>query len=855
MKVSLNGEWKFRNAESNDWYTAKVPGCNYLDLIANDLISDPFYGTNEKDAYWVSEKDWEYTRSFDLTPQQLCADKVNLVCKCLDTICDIFVNGNMVGKAENHHLCHTFDIKQYAAEHNEIRLKFASPVKYVLARQQTEKTPANANGLNGIPHIRKPQCHFGWDWGPVLTPSGISDDIYVDCVFSAELAEFAITQLHSEGDVTLSFNGVAHNYTQNDVDYKVKITAPNGDLLRTISGSCRDKFTEQYTIKNAELWWTRDVSGRQKQPLYTVSVELYQDGEKLDIVTKKIGLRQIKLNQDVDKYGKNFQFVLNGQPIFAKGANWIPSDTFVNRTTREKLGYYIKSAADCNFNMIRVWGGGYYESDDFYDLCDEYGIIVWQDFAFACQPYPFFIESFRENVLREVEYQVKRLRHHASLGLWCGNNEIELMAIAWKMRTNYVQWTKKFFWDILPEEVARFDRATPYIAGTPIGISHDNGFSNDNVGDTHLWAVWHGLKPMNYYRKRMTRFCSEFGFESLPDIKTIETFAKPEDYSLTSEVFTNHQKCASGNMKMAFYIASRFRLPQKFEDYIYLSQICEQECIRDATEHWRRNKGRCNGSLFWQYNDCWPVCSWSSVDYYGNFKALQYTSKHFFAPIMISIEDSKNCLDLYIVNDTLRALEHTDCKVICSLYDFDGKLLTQSNNDCSIAANASKHIQNIKLSDLKSKCKNLKDCVFVADLVVDGNVISHKTFLFDKEKNVKLPKANITFDVAVSDGTAQITLKTDKFARLVRLHSRQITTPFSDNYFDILPGEDKVVTYACGEMTAEQVKADLAVQSVADIQPKGTKFSDNMFRAKVFMIPINFANWIYYSAIPKKVKV
>lgn len=851
MKFSLNGEWKFRQVENAEWYNATVPGCNYLDLIANDLIKDPFYGTNEKDLYWVSEKDWEYTKTFELQDDILKAEKINLVCKCLDTICDIFVNGNLIGKAENHHLCYKFDIKEYATAKNEIKIRFYSPVKYVLDKQKVETTPANCNGLNGIPHIRKPQCHFGWDWGPVLTPSGISDDIYVEGLNIAQISNVLINQNHSEDSVKLTINVSADNFDKKDLDCKVKVFAPNGKLLEEKSFELVDKGSVDFNIENPELWWIKDISATEKQPLYAVNVEILYKGKVIDEQNKRIGLRTIKLNQDVDKFGKNFQFVLNGKPIFAKGANWIPSDSFVNRTTKEKLEYYIKSAADCNFNMIRVWGGGYYESDDFYDLCDEYGIIVWQDFAFACQPYPFFIDTFRENVLKEVEYQVQRLRHHASLGLWCGNNEIELMAIAWKLRTNYVAWTEKFFWDILPETVSRFDKVTPYIAGTPVGVSHDNGFSNDNVGDTHLWAVWHGLKPMNYYRKRMTRFCSEFGFESLPDIKTIETYAKPEDYSLTSEVFTNHQKCASGNMKMAFYIASRFRLPMKFEDYIYLSQICEQECIRDATEHWRRNKGRCNGSLFWQYNDCWPVCSWSSVDYYGNFKALQYTSKHFFAPLMLSIEDSKKKIDLYVVNDTLKAYEGT---INYKLYDFSGKILLDEQVICKVLSNSSGLIHTIKMEDLKGKF-NLKESVLVADLVIDDKVVSHKTFLFDKEKNLNLPKANIAYKVEVENGKATITLKADKFARLVRVHSKTITTPFSDNYFDILPDEEKVITIDCKDMTEKQMKQDLIISSVCDVEPKGSKFSDNLFRWKVFIIPINFGNWIYYSSIPKNVKV
>lgn len=855
MKFSLNGEWKFKQAEKNEWYPAQVPGCNYLDLLSNNLIIDPFYGTNEKEVYWVSEKDWEYTRKFSLTEDILSSEKINLVCECLDTICDVFVNGNLVGKGENHHICYKFDIKPYAQQENEIKIRFYSPVEYVLNKQKHETTPANCNGLNGIPHIRKPQCHFGWDWGPVLTPSGISGDICVEGLNVATINSILINQTHNDGKVNLAISTSIDNFDKTEIECKVSILSPSGKLIFENKSACTDKATANCEIETPELWWIRDISGTEKQPLYTVKVEILANGKSLSEQSKRIGLRTIKLNQDVDKFGKNFQFVLNGASVFAKGANWIPSDTFVNRTSKEKLEYYIKSAADCNFNMIRVWGGGYYESEEFYDLCDEYGIIVWQDFAFACQPYPFFMEDFRENVLKEVEYQVQRLRHHASLGLWCGNNEIELMAIAWKLRTNYVAWTKKFFWDILPEAVSRFDKVTPYIAGTPVGIEHDNGFSNDNVGDTHLWAVWHGLKPMNYYRKRMTRFCSEFGFESLPDIKTIETYAKPEDYSLTSEVFKNHQKCASGNMKMAFYIASRFRLPQKFEDYIYLSQICEQECIRDATEHWRRNKGRCNGSLFWQYNDCWPVCSWSSVDYYGNFKALQYTSKHFFAPIMLSIEDSKKDIDLYVINDTLEELKDTSCKVVCSLYDFDGKLLYEESSDYTIPANSSKHIQNIKINFLKGKCANLKNCVFVADLLLDGKVVSHKTFLFDKERNLKLPQSNITFNVEVENGVAKITLTADKFARLVRVHSKTITKPFSDNYFDILAGEKKVVTLQVGDIDAEQIKNDLLVSSVCDVVPKGSKLSDNLFRIKVFMIPINFGNWIYYSSIPKNVKV
>lgn len=348
----------------------------------------------------------------------------------------------------------------------------------------------------------------------------------------------------------------------------------------------------------------------------------------------------------------------------------------------------------------------------------------------------------------------------------------------------------------------------------------------------------------------MTRFCSEFGFESLPDLKTIQTFAEPKDYSLTSDVFLNHQKCASGNQKMAFYIASRFRLPKNFEDYIYLSGICQQECIRDASEHWRRHKGQCNGSLFWQYNDCWSVCSWASIDYYGNFKALQYASKHFFNPLMVSIEDSKKQMDLYVVNDRLQAYEG---KLNYKLCAFDGKVLLTDSVDCTIAKNSSQKITSLLMKDLKKF--DLKNCVFVCDLVVNGEVVSHKTHLFAKEKDLCLPKPNINMSVKVSDGIATLTFKTDKFARFVRVYSKTITKPFSDNYFDILSGEEKTITLEVGDMTEERVAQDITLTNIAEIAPKASKFGDKMTRIRIFLIPINFGNWIYYHPVPKKIKV
>lgn len=350
----------------------------------------------------------------------------------------------------------------------------------------------------------------------------------------------------------------------------------------------------------------------------------------------------------------------------------------------------------------------------------------------------------------------------------------------------------------------------------------------------------------------MTRFCSEFGFESLPDIKTIQTFAKPEDYSLTSEVFSNHQKCASGNMKMAYYIADRFRLPYNFTDYIYLSGVCQQECIKDATEHWRRNKGQCNGSLFWQYNDCWPVCSWSSVDYYGNYKALQYTAKHFFAPVMVSLENTKEKVNVYIINDTM---EVKNIKVILRLITFDGKVPFIKEIEQTAEPNSSFIIDSISMAELVKK-SDIKQSVLVADLEVNGVKTNRKTLLFASEKNIKLSPTDVNIDIAVNNGMAEYTLSSNKYVRLLQLNSSENRKPFSDNYFDLLPNE-KITVYQKLNGTADinELRKQVSVFGAGDIVPKGSKLSDFILRAKIFFIPINFLSWIFYKCIPKKIKV
>lgn len=845
MYRSLNGQWLFREKGKEKWLEAVVPGCNYLDLMRNKVIPDPFYGLNEKDCEFVGHHDWEYVRSFTLTQEEMQYDEICLDCRMLDTLCHVYLNGQEIAYTENCHIGYSFKVKEYLREgENELKMLFLSPVKYVEGIAKKTIVPPNANGMNGIVFVRKPQCHFGWDWGPVLVPSGISGNIGLEFVKKAKISHLGVTQEHCEGRVTVNYECEAELYGEG-VKCEVTFTYPDGTEERA------EGFKGSFTVENPELWWTKELSGKDTQPLYRVKAELVYENESLCVKEKKIGLRTLYLDRSRDEYGTNFRFVLNGVPMFAKGANWIPADSFINRFDEKALKMYIDTALFSNFNLIRIWGGGFYESDEMYDLCDEKGILLWQDFMFACQPYPFFKEEFLENVKKEIEYNVKRLSHHASLAIWSGNNEIEAMSGGWMHLREYIKWTEKFFYDILPEEVRKYDKITAFIPGSPCGTAHNKGVHADNVGDTHLWSVWHGLAPMKEYRHRMTRFCSEFGFESLPDIKTVAAFAEKKDYHLESDVMKSHQKCGSGNAKMFYYIRTRFKVPENFEDYVYLSQITQLNCIEDATEHWRRNKGRCNGALYWQFNDCWPVCSWSSVDYYGNYKALQYGARHFNRPLTVSFEDKGNDLTAYLIND-LR--EDKTVKVRLSVFDFEKGIVSSDEKEITVKALANEKVFRKDFSILR-RAYDVKTTGLLLSLTEDGVETVRRVFLFGQEKRLNLPKATLTTEKKIADGRVEITVKADKFARLVRLESASVKN-FSDNCFDLLPDESKTVSIEIGEdISAEELMNSIKVISLTDIPTRKMTKDEKIMVFKMAASPMNIGNAIFHRQRPGDAEV
>ncbi len=815
---SLNGQWKMTRVATGEIFDVTVPSDNYTQLFKLGVIQDPFFRDNESKVEWVGREAWSYTRTFELGNDDLRAKRIILRAKALDTLCEIYVNDSLIGKCQNAHLMHEFDVKRYVSGGlNTIMVKFAPPTTYAEERQKQSPLPRNFNGTDGIAYLRKPHCHFGWDWGPHIPLSGITGDVDL-IVCNSRLVDVNVEQIHWDGKVTL----MATPILEGDGDVSVRLICPNGEALDFVDG--------EVVVERPELWWTKELSGKESQPLYTVVATF--EGQRVE---KRIGLRTIRLDRGLDAYGSSFCFYLNGVPIFAKGANWILPDSLMGRVGDDVYDKYINYALASNFNMIRVWGGAYYGSDHFFDVCDEKGILVWQDFMFACLMYPFYDKEFERNVLDEVEYNVNRLKSHASLALWCGNNEVEEMFSYLPEKSKLVKAYKDFFHCTLKNKVASLDPQTPYVPTSPTGDGFRKGVTAVNRGDVHMWTVWHGQKPLNYYRKKLARFCSEFGMESLPSMDAINEFAGDGDLSLTGAVFNSHQKCMSGNRKMLYYMYEKFYQPERFADLVYFTQLTAGECVADATEHWRRNRHRCHGSLFWQFNDCWQAPSWSSVDYTGKWKMLQYMAKQFFEPLTVSIEEKGSDYKVYVVNDYA---ESKCARVELALLHLDGKTVFTTHVEGRVDGLSSQCLFHGKIKE------NLKDVVLRAKLFVGDALISERTKIFVADRDLRLTNCTIEKSVRREGDRVEITLKSNVYARRVMLDVAQLDTPFSHNCFDLLPGESKVITVETNKtFTAE----DVVVKCLNNIPVKVSKLHNWAYRTKFFLEPVNLAQWIFYS--------
>jgi len=818
---SLTGAWQFRQAGTEEWLSSSVPGGVHTDLLVLGRIPDPFVGDNEKRVQWVAESDWEYQNSFACTDELLSEEKVFLVCDGLDTLATVVLNGHELGHTDNMFRQYQWEVKPLlnAQGANDLTITFSSPVKFAAEKQTIRPLPGVPQAIPGGSYLRKAPCQFGWDWGPQLPPIGIWKDIRLEGYSGACLSEVHLRQDHIGGQVAVKVRIAVQRWGKAPLAAVVRITAPDGEIIeKEVAITAQDEVIVKVPISKPELWWPNGYGG---QPLYQVEVSLmHNDASKvraLDWRRYQIGLRTIELRQQEDQWGRSFVFVVNGVPIFVKGSNWIPADSFPTRITDQSLEGLIGAAAETHQNMLRVWGGGFYEEERFYDLCDRYGILVWQEFIFSCSIYPLDSPGFLENVRAEVVENVRRLRHRTSLALWCGNNEMEMGWVEWNWKRPELEELKtaydRFFHHTLPKWCQTEDPDHSYWPSSP---SSDTPFDNPNgqrQGDSHYWDVWHGRKPFSSYRDQYPRFMSEFGFQALPPLATIRTYADEADWNMTSYIMEMHQKNASGNSLMVGQMLDTFRLPKDFVSLVYLSMALQAEGIRYGVEHWRRHPDRVAGTLYWQLNDCWPVASWSSLDYFGRWKALHYAARRFYAPLLLSIEDKPPEQGVYVTNDLLEPWEGT---VRWSLEMLAGEVLTSGQAPVKAAPQAATQVCKLDFSDHISD-DNIRMLVFIAELWQGDRFVTRQMAGFAPIKHLSLAAPVVTAKLHCQKDQLIIELTSRSLALLVELSLTGADVVFSDNYFNLPPGRTaRILCPLPAGWTLAQARGAFSLRSIFD---------------------------------------
>jgi Beta-galactosidase/beta-glucuronidase len=841
-KQNLAGEWRLRRDDGEE-LAGHLPGSTYLDYIKNGM-EDPFWGCNETAAAKRAHHDYSYKRSFDLTEDFLNAEHVQLVAGGLDTICTIFVNGKTLGKTDNINRTWRLDAKHLLnSGENTIEIAIADPYKYIAEKQEADPMhKMTGNGVPGSTWLRKTACHFGWDWGPKLPPAGLIGEIQLES-FDVRIEDFKINQTHTEGHVKLDI-WLKPNALEENTETKLVLTDPQGNEKICVMKAEGDGYHGCFEIENPQLWW---CNGLGEQPLYMLEAQLNKSGQPVDSQKRQIGLRTITLDTSSLPDGDQFRFIINGVPIFAKGANWIPPDSFVTRTTEEVVNFYIESARNSNMNMLRVWGGGNYESEMFYDACDRGGILVWQDFLFACAAYPFHNDDFVKNVKAEVEDNVCRIRHRASLALWCGNNEVEAFAMLWKKNSKEAKTNLPFYHNTLRAWVNKLDGVTSYWPGSPSGGAIKYKYHNlkkGNIrGDSHLWQIWHGMEPIEAFRKYHTRFCSEFGMESMPSTHTVGLFTDNPSPELFEPVMELHQKSGGGNEKILFYLLAKYRNPAKFDDYVYLTQLVQANTVRFATDCWRRNIGLQNGSLFWQLNDCWPVASWAGIDYGKQHKAVMYHGKQFNKMLCLSNDYFDNRAEIYVTNEYPRSFKG---EVNWKLYDFSGEIINSGISAVDVNNVASKCACVLKYKDIL-KGRNKRDAVLFVTLSENGEVKDEKSWLLVPDKIANLKEPHIQQEISVENGAATVRLHSDTYARYVYLEAKSIEAAWSDNFFDIpAKGSKTVQVQLPKDMDKEKFSSSLKIKSLAEVEPKNSRFGDRLLRIQMLFRKKNFLTWLIF---------
>lgn len=823
-RITLNGTWNWCDMESKEWHKGTVPGTVLTDMMDGGFIEDPYWRTNEYETRELSRRDYRYEREFEVPESFFREEEQCLVFEGLDTIADIYLNDELLLAVNDMHRTWRIDVKGKLKAVNRLAVAFHSPTAFIeKADREGDIFYASTGCMKGNGALRKAHYMFGWDWGPQLPDAGIFRNVYLSGFSTARLDDVRIRQEHGAGGVKLSVESSVRKLSESDTagsgTLACKITAPDGTVISVEKELCINDTIEAL-IEAPQLWWP---NGYGAQPLYAVRVELRTSDSILDVWERTIGLRTVTVCTDADEWGNQFAFVVNGQKIFAMGANYIPEDNLLGHLSEERSERLIRDCARANFNCIRIWGGGYYPEDYVYDACDRYGILVWQDLMFACNVYNLN-DEFEANILAETADNVKRIRHHACLGLWCGNNEMEWGWRDWGRleghRPKYKADYTKIFEMLLPRLVKQVDGQTYYWLSSPSSGGSFDDPNDFNRGDNHYWEVWHSNKPFTEYRDFYFRFCSEFGFQSFPGKKTLDSFSLPEDQNIFSEVMESHQKNGLANTKIFSYISGYYKYPKDMESIAYISQILQLKAIQYGVEHWRRNWGRCMGSIYWQLNDCWPVASWASIDYYGRWKALHYGAKRFYARFMATAcekEELSTEIDYYIHNESF---EERKAVLRVRLIDRDFHTLYETETEITAAAFEVKNVLPMDFAPFLAEAGMKKRAVAEYSLIEDGCAVSRGTTLFVKPKYFDFKTPEYRISVTEKADVFCIHADADTYVSYAELSLDGYDVVLEDNFFDITSEEGVDINVDKKEfpnqVTAEEVAAALHIRSVAD---------------------------------------
>lgn len=812
--ISLNKNWEFSEAGTDKWLSATVPGTVQSDLITHQLLPNPFFGTNEEKIQWVENKDWEYKTTFTVTYEQLQKDGANLVLEGVDTYADVYLNGSLLLKADNMFVGYTIDVKkQLRIGENRLHIYFHSPITSVLSQWASNgfDYPADNDHLDKKLSIftRKAPYSYGWDWGIRMVTSGVWRPITLNFYNLASIDDLHIRQLKLSDMMALlsnelEINGVLPQMEKAELSINCLLDGKSvcSKSLTIDLQPGRNKFSIPMEITDPQRWMPH---GWGKPILYTVTATLSRDSKVEAAKSQRIGLRTIRLVNEKDKDGESFYFEVNGIPMYAKGANYIPSDAILTNVSTERYQEIFRNITEANMNIVRVWGGGTYEDDRFYDLADENGILVWQDFMFGCTTYPHDI-TFLKRVTEETTYNIKRLRNHPCLTMWCGNNEILEGMHYWGWEKRYTPEVYKdmyagydeIFRNLLPSQVEKYDAGRSYIHGSPLSSTWGKSASWA-YGDSHNWGVWYGRKKFESFDTETGRFMSEFGFQAFPEMKTIGAFANPEDYALESKVMNGHQKSTIGNSLIKTYMERDNIIPEKFEDFVYVGMVLQGKGMRYGFEAQRRNRPYCMGTIYWQLNDSWPVVSWSGIDYYGNWKALHYQAKRAFEPVLISPVQKNDSLLVYLISDKLESFENL--QLTMKWKDFDGKLLRKSVLKTNLPGNSSTPVFREAISNLLTPEQRKTAYVQLSLTDKKGKVLNEQIYFINKTKDLNLSQSTIYVITQYKSGHCELTLSANKLAKDVFIEIPVQGARFSDNFFDLEPGVAKKISISSALIT------------------------------------------------------